>query len=174
MLVLSLRSHYYSARHCGTAPATTSAAPPSIPLSVSAVPRQRPTTKLTALQKHVMFFDQDGDGKVTVGEADTRARLWFYRSSAFAFAINAFGVATGALYAPLTVDIENIARVSTAMPISAWMVVPMPEMKTSSPFTIPTVNNMSRRIRNLLHAQQRRRGFKSRISLNCAHRAGRR
>ena len=71
--------------------------------------------KLTALQKHVMFFDQDGDGKITVGETFDGLRelgFGYTRSSAFAFAINAgLGVATGApWYAPLTVDIENIAK----------------------------------------------------------------
>lgn len=71
--------------------------------------------KLTALQKHVMFFDQDGDGKISVGETFDGLRelgFGYTRSSAFAFAINAgLGVATGApWYAPLTVDIDNIAK----------------------------------------------------------------
>ena len=73
------------------------------------------TPKLSALQKHVMFFDQDGDGKITVGETFDGLRelgFGYTRSSAFAFAINAgLGVATGApWYSPLTVDIENIAK----------------------------------------------------------------
>ena len=58
------------------------------------------SNKLTALQKHVMFFDQDGDGKITVGETFDGLRelgFGYTRSSAFAFAINAgLGVATGA------------------------------------------------------------------------------
>ena len=73
------------------------------------------STKLTALQKHVMFFDQDGDGKITVGETFDGLRelgFGYTRSSAFAFAINAgLGVATGApWYSPLTVDVANIAK----------------------------------------------------------------
>jgi len=77
--------------------------------------RSAATPKLSALQKHVMFFDQDGDGKITVGETFDGLRelgFGYTRSSAFAFAINAgLGVATGApWYAPLTVDIENIAK----------------------------------------------------------------
>ena len=70
---------------------------------------------LSALQKHVMFFDRDHDGSIGVSETYAGLRalgIDAIRSSAFSLAINAgLGAATGApWYAPLTISVANIAK----------------------------------------------------------------
>ena len=81
--------------------------------------REDNAPKLSALQKHVMFFDRDGDGQIGLSESyDGFRALGFdpIRSSAFSLAINtALGPSTGApWYAPLTVNIANIAAAKHA------------------------------------------------------------
>ena len=68
----------------------------------------------SALQKHAMFFDRDGDGQITVSETqDGLVALGFgrVRSWLLATAINTgLGRITGApWYSPLTIQVKNIA-----------------------------------------------------------------
>ena len=88
---------------------------------VGSTANERPASepRLSALQKHVMFFDRDGDGKIGLSESYEGFRALGFdsvRSGAFSFAINtALGVSTGApWYAPLTVNVANIASAKHA------------------------------------------------------------
>ncbi len=71
-----------------------------------------PWDQMTALQKHVSFFDYNGDGYVTVTEDYRGLRalgIWPVPATAFAFAINtALGTPTMG-YPSLTISIRAIA-----------------------------------------------------------------
>jgi len=99
-------------RHASTS--SSSNVPPAVD-TFTRTNTPAPNNGPTALQKHVMFFDRNGDGKITLSETFQSLSLLGFgsvRSSALALAINGgLGRVTGApWYAPLTINIDQIHK----------------------------------------------------------------